>query len=469
MATVPDHIFKGYDIRGIYPTEYNEENIVPIVKAVYTFLHKGKEDSTPLTIVVGTDMRTSSPSLTKIAIDTLVALGAHVIDIGMVSTPTFYFAVSHYGYESGFQITASHNPKEWNGMKIVKNSPGGLIKIGKSGGLMEIKENAISGKSISPQPGGTVEKKEGILEDEVKNALKIVGNPAIAKFKIVADTANAMGAQYIEALFQKVPAELVKMNFEYDGTFPAHQPDPLQAETLVDLQKRVVYEHADLGLAPDGDGDRLFFVDEKGNIVPPTIITSIIAKDLLKRSPGDTVLVDIRYLLTPQKILEEVGGKMKITKVGHAYITEGLHESGGIFAGESSAHYFFRETGNAESQMPVILTVLKVMTEEGKTLSQLVTEYRRSYESGEINYKVSNAQSIMEKIKEKYKDCELTTLDGIAINYPTWRASIRTSNTEPLLRLNVESLDESEMITERDELKTFISANAVEDNTVSTH
>ena len=466
---VPDHIFKGYDIRGIYPTDYNEENIVPIVKAVYTFLHKGKQDNKPLTIVVGTDMRTSSPRLTKIAIDTLVKLGAHVVDIGMVSTPTFYFAVSHYGYESGFQITASHNPKEWNGMKIVKNSPGGLIKIGKSGGLMEIKESAISGKFISPQPGGKVEVKDGILEDEVENALKIVGNPVISKFKIVADTANAMGAQYIGALFKKIPADLIKMNFDYDGTFPAHQPDPLQAETLVDLQKRVVFEHADLGLAPDGDGDRLFFVDENGNIVPPTIIASIIAKDLLKRSPGDTVLVDIRYLLTPKKILEEVGGKMKVTKVGHAYITEGLHESGGIFAGESSAHYFFRETGNAESQMPVILTVLKVMSEEGKTLSQLVAEYRRSYESGEINYKVKNASDIMEKIKEQYKDSEFVTLDGIAINYPTWRASVRTSNTEPLLRLNVESLDESEMHAKRDELKAFINANAIKENTVSAH
>ncbi|MBP6913863.1 MAG: phosphomannomutase/phosphoglucomutase [Candidatus Levybacteria bacterium] len=469
MALVSDHIFKGYDIRGIYPTDYNEENIIPIVKAVYTFLHKGKKENEPLTVVVGTDMRTSSPSLTKIAIDTLVQLGANVIDIGMVSTPTFYFAVSYYGYESGFQITASHNPKEWNGMKIVKNSPGGLIKIGKSGGLMEIKENAINGKSVLPQPGGKVEKKHGILEDEVKNALKIVGNPVIKKYRIVADTANAMGAQYIEALFNEVPAELIKMNFEYDGTFPAHQPDPLQAETLVELQKRVVKEHADLGLAPDGDGDRLFFIDENGSIVPPTIITSIIAKDLLKRSPGDTVLVDIRYLLTPKKILEEVGGKMKITKVGHAYITEGLHESGGIFAGESSAHYFFRETGNAESQMPVILTILKVMSEEGKTLSELVAEYRRSYESGEINFKVKNAADIMEKIKEKYIDCELVTVDGVAINYPTWRASIRTSNTEPLLRLNVESLDESEMFEKRDELKGFIEENAIQDSTATTH
>jgi phosphomannomutase len=462
--SVPDHIFKGYDIRGIYPSDINEENIVPIVKAIYKFIHEGKPEGEPSTLVVGTDMRTSSPSLTKTAIDTLVKLGAHVIDIGMVSTPTFYFAVSHYGYEAGFQVTASHNPKEWNGIKIVKNRDGGLIKIGKAQGLMEIKEDAISGINLPDQPGGEVESKTGILEDEVANVLKIVGNPEIKKFRIVADPGNAMGAQYIEALFRKIPADLIRMNFKFDGTFPAHQPDPLQAETLIDLQKRVVEEMADLGLAPDGDGDRLFFIDEKGEIVPPTIITSIVAKDLLNRFPGETVLVDIRYLLTPKKILEENGGKMSVIKVGHAYITEGLHDTRGIFAGESSAHYFFRETGNAESQMPVILTVLKTMTEENKTLSELVNEFRRSYESGEFNFKVKNAKEILDKAKEKYKDGELEDMDGVAISYPTWRFSMRTSNTEPLLRLNVESLEKFEMEQKRDEMKSFIGEHAIKDD-----
>lgn len=460
---VPDHIFKGYDIRGIYPTDYNEENIVPITRAVYTFLNKGKQGNQPLTLVVGTDMRTSSPSLTQIAINTLVAMGAHVIDIGMVSTPTFYFAVSHYGFEAGIQITASHNPKEWNGMKIVKNSPKGLIKIGKSGGLTIVKEMAMKNEYDPDQPGGKVEQKTGILEEEVENSLRIVGNPEIKKFKIVADPANAMGIQYIGALFEKVPANLVKMNFEYDGTFPAHQPDPLQLDTLVDLQKRVLEEKADLGLAPDGDGDRLFFIDENGQVVPPTIITSIITNDLLKRFPKETVLVDIRYILTPKKIIEENGGKMVITKVGHAYITEGLHDSGGIFAGESSAHYFFRETGNAESQMPVILTVLKTMTAEKKTLSQLVDEYRRSYESGEFNYKVANSKEILEKAKEQYKDGEVETMDGIAVTYPSWRFSLRTSNTEPLLRLNVESDTKEEMETKRSEMQQFIEINSIKE------
>jgi phosphomannomutase len=290
--------------------------------------------------------------------------------------------------------------------------------------------------------------------------MRIVGNPHINRFKIVADTANAMGAQYIGAIFDKVDADLIKMNFELDGTFPAHQPDPLQSETLVDLQKRVIDEGADLGLAPDGDGDRLFFIDEKGQIVPPTIITSIVAKELLKSNPGDQILVDIRYLLTPKKIIEENGGKMLVTKVGHAYITEGLHSSGGVFAGESSGHYFFRDTGNAESQMPMILTVLKVLTESGKKFSEVVDEYRRSFESGEFNFKVTNAPEIMDAIKEKYSDGEIETMDGVAITYPNWRMSVRTSNTEPLLRLNVESYDRDEMEVKRDELKSLIESLA---------
>lgn len=469
MITVPDHIFKGYDIRGIYPTDLNEENIIPIINAIYKFLHEKKEENEPLTLVVGTDMRTSSPSLTRVAIDTLVNLGAHVIDIGVVSTPTFYFAVSHYKYEAGFQITASHNPKDWNGVKIVKNSNKGLIKIGKSGGLMDIKEMAKKGDTLPPQEGGTVEKKSGILEDEITNTLKIVGNPEIKAFKIVADAANAMGAQYIDAVFGKVPGELIRMNFELDGTFPAHQPDPLQSETLIDLQKRVVDEKADLGLAPDGDGDRLFFVDEKGQIVSPTIITSIVAKELLVENPGELILVDIRYLLTPKKIIEENGGKMQVVKVGHAYITEGLHDTGGIFAGESSGHYFFRDTGNAESQMPLILTVLKVLTRENKPFSELVEDYRRSFESGEFNFKVTNAKEIMEKIKEKYNDGQVEIMDGVAMTFPTWRFSLRTSNTEPLLRLNVESLEKDEMIDKKKEIIAFIQEHAIKDTSSSGH
>lgn len=445
-------IFKGYDIRAIYPTDINEDNMVPIVKAIYAFLIKDYKSDRPFTLVVGTDMRISSPSLTNTAIKTLLDLGANIIDIGVVSTPTFYFSVYHYNFDAGIQITASHNPKEWNGIKIVKNSPRGLIKIGKPTGLERIKEMALCQESNNCELKGTIFKKTGILKDEVENSLRITGNPTIKKFKIVADAANAMGSQYLQALFEKIPGTLIKMNFDLDGTFPAHQPDPLQSETLVDLRKRVIKEKADLGLAPDGDGDRLFFIDGKGNVVPPTIITSIVAKEFLRKYKGEKILIDIRYILTPQRIIKENGGITKVTRVGHAYITEEMNKSGGIFAGESSGHYFFRQTGNAESQLPIILTVLKVLTQENKPFSELVDDYRRSFESGEFNFEVTDSKDIIETLKQKYSDGILDPLDGIAINYPSWRFSVRTSNTEPLLRLNVEADDKKTMEEKRDEL-----------------
>ncbi len=439
MSSIPpEKIFKSYDIRGIYPTELNEENAAPIIKAIYKVISDQLETDKPLTFAVGRDMRLSSPAIFETVSKTLVDLGAKVIDLGIVSTPTFYYAVFKYGYDGGVQITASHNPKEYNGIKIVRKSPTGLVKIGKSTGMDNIKKLAMDGVDLPTIEGGAIFKKEGVVTEEVENALSIADNPKVNKYKIVADAANALGALYIEELFKFIPGDLVKMNFELDGTFPAHQADPLQKETLVDLQKRVVEEKADLGLAPDGDGDRLFFIDEKGDIVPPSIITAIVAREVLKKHKGAKILGDIRYIMTPQKIVEELGGTFVITKVGHSFITEKLHETGGVFAGESSSHYFFKETGNAESQIPMILLVLKVMTEEGKTLSEIVNSLRRSHESGEFNFEVKNAKAVMEAIKKEFPEGEVSELDGVSISFADWRLSLRSSNTEPLLRLNVE-------------------------------
>lgn len=458
---IPAGIFKSYDIRAIYPAEMNEESIEVIIRAIYAFFKKNFPEKETLTVVIGRDMRTSSPSLHKVVVETLVNVGAKVIDVGLISTPSFYFSVYHYNYDCGIQISASHNPKEYNGLKIVRNTHDGLVKIGKSTGMEEIREMALSGVgAMDSETKGTVEERSGILEDEIKNAMELFQAKEFKKFKIVADTANAMGAQYIDALFNTIPADLVKMNFELDGTFPNHPPDPLDFNNLKDLQAKVVEEKADFGLAPDGDGDRLFFVDEKGQIIPATLITGLIAEELLKTNPGATILYDIRYVLTPKKIIEEKGGKSEITKVGHAFITEKMYETGAIFGGESSAHYFYKSNGNAESQLITIMAILKLMTETGKPLSQLTDEIRRSYESGEFNFRVSNATEILEALKEKYSDGELSTLDGIAISYPEYRFSVRTSNTEPLLRLNLESTSEEVMKEKFEEIKSMINSIA---------
>jgi phosphomannomutase len=458
---IPEHIFKAYDIRGLYPEEINEENIGAIVKSIYKLLQGDSNE--PIKIIISRDMRISSPSLHKVAIQTLKECGADVLDIGIVSTPTFYYSVFKYKVVGGFQISASHNPKQYNGIKIAKYSPNGLIKVGKNAGMDQIREGAIQGVEVGSTKEGEVTEidTDELLKEEVTNALEIVGNPEIKDFKIVADPANAMGAQYIDALFKKIPGNLIRMNFELDGTFPAHQPDPLQADTLTDLKKRVLAEEADLGLAPDGDGDRLFFIDEKGEIVPASIITALVAKYLLKRYKGEKILADIRYIMTPKKVTEEQGGEFLMTRVGHAFITEKMHDEGGIFAGESSGHYYFKATGNAESQLPVILTVLQAMTEENKKLSQIVKELKRSWESGEFNFRVKNALEILEAVKQKYSDGELETLDGVAITYADWRFNIRTSNTEPLIRLNVEESDLETAGERVDELIKFIKSIAI--------
>lgn len=457
---IDEKIFKAYDIRGIYPTQLDEEGLIRIVQSIYIFFTQ-KIDKDKLSIVLSYDMRLSGPQLFEAAKKTLVEMGADVIDTGMLSTPSFYYAASNYGYDCGIQVTASHNPKEYNGLKfVINNTPHGLIKIGGSTGMPEIKQMAIDGIPNLPKGNGSVISKQGILEDEVKTALKLFDNPVIKKFKIVADPANAMGAQYIEALFDVVPADLVKMNFELDGSFPAHQPDPLNFENLVDLQKKVLEEKADLGLAPDGDGDRLYFIDEKGQVIPATLITALVAKELLKNNKNELILFDIRYILGSKKIIEEMGGRYDVTRVGHAFITEAMSKSNAIFAGESSGHFYYRANGNAESQLATLVSVLKYMTEENKPLSQLVEELRRSFESGEYNFKVKNTQEILDHLKEKYKDGELVTIDGVSINYPDWRFNVRTSNTEPLLRLNVESYEKNIMEEKYEEITKIIDALA---------
>lgn len=459
MADIDPKIFKAYDIRGIYPEQLNETNIVDILRAIYKFFHDsiGKEQPT---VVLAYDMRLSGPQLYAAAKRTLVEMGAKVIDAGQLSTPSFYFTVFHYAYDCGIQITASHNPKEYNGLKFVRYTSNGIIKIGKSTGMEDIKNMSIQGVDFTPTTTGSIEPKTGILEDEVENALNIFEHPELKKFKIVADPANAMGAQYIDALFKRVPADLIKMNFELDGSFPAHQPDPLDFDNLKDLQARVLQEGADFGLAPDGDGDRLYFVDDKGQIVPATLITALVSREILKENPGALIYVDIRYILGTKKLVEELGGKTEITKVGHAFITEAMNKTGGPFAGESSGHFYFKSAGNGESQLATLVSVLKVLSDSGKKLSEVVEELRRSYESGELNFKVTNAPEILEALTQKYSDGELETMDGVSITYPTWRVNVRTSNTEPFLRLNLESYEEATMKEKFEEVKAFIQSLA---------
>lgn len=451
-------IFKAYDIRGIYPSELNEEAAAQIAKAAYTFFCKTLSKKN-LKIAFGGDMRLSTPSLMKTVLEALIESGAQVINIGIVSTPTVYFAVTHYGYDAGIQISASHNPKEYNGLKMVINTPEGLVKIGRDTGMEDIKNISISGDFIR-EPGGKIIDKKDVLKDEVQNAFDIIKPGEIKPLTIVADAANAMGATYLDALFSKLPCKLIRMNFELDGTFPAHQADPLKFDTLKDLQQRVISEKADLGIAPDGDGDRVFFIDDKGEIIPGSITTAILIREILKKYPGEKVGFDTRYIWSPLKATRDNGGVAVITQVGHALITQTMHKEKLFYAGESSGHNYWKFAGGAESSIAVVLSILDTISKNGKSVSEIVKEVLASYESGEINFHLKNKEEAVEKtalFKERYKDGRISLIDGLSIEYDDWRFNLRASNTEPLLRLNIESKTRELTQQKKEELTKIIT------------
>ena len=439
--TIKPSIFKAYDIRGIYPEEINETNFSQIIKAIYVFYKKTlRKDK--LKIVVGRDMRLSSPQLHKIAVKTLVDLGNEVIDIGLATTPTVYYAVLKYQTDAGIQVSASHNPSQYNGVKFVYRKGNQLVKVSAITGMEEVKEIALKNNFQFKEKKGKLIIKTDTLTTEINDAIKELKVNSLKKLKIVADPGNAMGSLYIQAICKKFGINLVKMNFELDGSFPSHQPNPLLFHLLEPLQKRVIKEKADLGMAPDGDGDRIFFITEKGEIVPATIITSFLAKEILAEKPGRKILVDVRDTKNVFNTCKKYGGVAILSKVGHALITEQLNRVKAVFAGESSGHYYFEETGGAESSIRVILYLLRKLSMSNLPLSKLLEPFQTAIESGEYNFvldKSITGKQVMEIISKEYSDGKLSQLDGIAVDYPSWRFNIRTSNTEPLLRLNVEA------------------------------
>lgn len=450
-------IFKAYDIRGVYPEDINEENIRDIAKAIFTFF-AGKLKKTDFSVVLGRDMRISSPTLFEVVKKTLINSGATVIDVGLASTPTVYFAVTSGQYDAGIQISASHNPKQYAGLKFFLRNGKKLDKISKVFGMEEIKKLCETKKFVEAKTAGKCVKKPNVLAEEIKFAFDLVKPNINRKYKIVCDAANAMGAIFIDALFKNQNIELVKMNFELDGTFPVHQPDPLQFKLHRALQDRVLLEKADFGIAPDGDGDRIFFIDEKGAIVPATHISALVASELFRENKHAKIIVDVRYTGNVTNLCKKYGTLPSYSKVGHALITAQLNRENADFAGESSGHYYFKETGGAESSMRVILYILKVLSREKKSLSQVLKHLVTSFESGEFNFELTGITSkeMLEKLVADYPQGKLSTLDGVSIEFPTWRCSIRTSNTEPLLRLNVEGEDAKLVKAKLNELKTKI-------------
>ena len=448
-------IFKAYDIRGIYPGQLNEETAYRVGKAYSEILHK-ENPGKKLNVVVGNDMRVSTPSLKEKVIKGLNDSNVNVIDVGLVTTPTFYFSVAYYGYDGGIQVSASHNPKEYNGFKMTRKRS---IPLSGETGMEELKNKVVQNEFPDYQNRGSVSGKNKVIDEEVSVQIeeKGINISAIKAFKIVVDAANAMGSLDIDAMFKNTSCEIVRLNWDLDGTFPVHQPDPLQEENLEITQRKVVETNADLGIVPDGDGDRYFFIDEKGEIIRQEIIRGIMAAIELKQNPGATVAYDVRPGKITRDMILEAGGKPIVTRVGHSLIKEQMLKENAIFGGESSGHYFYKfNYGTFEAPIVLVLKFLQFLSEQNRRVSEIIAPYKRYYHSGEINSEVKDKVAKMKEIENKYSDAEISHLDGVTVEFPEYWFNVRASNTENLLRLNLEAKTKELMDKKRDEVLEII-------------
>lgn len=446
-------IFKAYDIRGIYNETLSDELAENIGRAFAKLLQEENEGKR-LSIMVTRDMRISSPVLANKVIEGLIKSGVDVVDAGMTSTPTFYFGVAFYGYDGGIQISASHNPSKYNGFKMVRSR--GIPVSGESG-IKKIRDWIINGDLGDPVGDGSLQSKSGVLVEQTEVQKKWSDWSSFPDYKIVIDPANGMGCMDAEAMFKDTNCSIIKLNFELDGTFPAHEADPLKPENLTMLRKAVIENKADLGIAIDGDADRYFFIDENGEVFKQEILRGLIGQQILKRFPGEKIGYDIRPGRSTTDMVKAAGGIPITTRVGHSLIKEQMLKEDMIFSGESSGHYFFKQDyGTFEA--PVILTglVLDSLYKSGKKISELWKPFDIYFNSGEINSEVKDVQGKIMEIKDKYVDGKQSNLDGISVEYDDWWFNVRPSNTEPKLRLVLEAKSQKLMEEKRDELLILI-------------
>lgn len=441
-------IFKAYDIRGVYPRDLNEEVAYFVGRAVVAF-------TGAKAVVIGHDARSSSDSLVEAVTRGVTGQGADAVDIGLSSTPMLNFAVAaHEEHEAGIMITASHNPKEYNGLKLCY---GNALPIGGETGMAEIKKLVAEGKFNEVQKGKVVKKE--ILDVYVEKVLSLVDIGKIKPLKVVVDTANAVGAIPLPEIFRKLPCQLIPLYFELDGNFPNHEANPLKEETLIDLKKKVLEEGADLGVAIDGDADRIGFVDEKGETVRADLILTLIARELLKENPGELILYDVRSSRVVKEEVLRAGGRAEMCRVGHAPVKKQMRDEHALFAGELSSHFYYRDFYNVESGDLTALKLLEIISRAGKPFSEVVAPFARYFHSGEINFEVEDKEGKMKELEEKYADLaeSVSHLDGIRLDFKDWWFNVRPSNTEPLLRLNIEANAKELMEEKKKEFTDFIS------------
>ncbi len=446
-------IFKAYDIRGLVDVEINPAFTFATGAAFARFLKLERE---PATVVIGEDMRPSSPALADAFSAGVTSQGFDVIRIGLASTDMLYFAAGKLNLP-GAMFTASHNPAEYNGIKMCLS---GARPIGKESGLLTIEKFVEEGSPLALAQIG-VERQQEMLSEYVAHLLHLVDVSQIRKLKIVVDAGNGMAGHTAPAVFAEINAEVIEMYYELDGTFPNHEANPIDPENLKDLQKAVKKHKADIGLAFDGDADRCFLVDENGDLVNPSSLTSLIAARELEKHPGSTIIYNLISSKTVREVVEERGGKSVRSRVGHLYIKKLMAETGAVFGGEHSGHFYFRDFWRADSGMLAALHAIAALGENEIPLSKLLAPFNRYFSSGEINSTVSDAVAASKEIEEIYgakPGVEVDHLDGLTVSGDTWWFNLRASNTEPLLRLNVEATTEAEMASIRDAVLKTIRA-----------
>jgi phosphomannomutase len=445
VPVLDPNAFKAYDVRGVYPGELDEEGAYAIGRAYV-------EHFEPRKIALGRDMRLSSPSMATALIEGALDGGADVLDLGMVGTEMVYFAVGDLGLDGGVCVTASHNPKQYTGMKIVRR---GALPVGGESGLLDVRDRAL--KPFGP-PGkrGQVTAKD-IWDEFVEKVLSFVDVSAIKPLKVVIDAANGMAGAMLPPVLERLPIDAVRCYFEPDGSFPNHEPNPLLPENREFIVGKTLEEHADIGVAYDGDADRCFFVDDSGEFVPGDFVTALLAESILEKEGGGSVIYDVRASRAVPQTIERAGGTALINRVGHAYIKHRMRKEGAVFGGEVSAHYYFRDFSQADSGVVPFLLLLELISKRGRKLSELLAPYReRFFLTGEINTPVADVPLKLQELKERYADGTVTHLDGISVDYDDWHFNVRPSNTEPLLRLNLEAFSQEQMEQKRDEVLDLI-------------
>lgn len=444
-------IFKAYDIRGMYPDTLDEDLARDIGRAFVH--HLGLSGSR---VVVARDMRLSGEALEKAFIEGVTEAGADVLDLGMVSTDALYFAVGHLEEPGGAMITASHNPKEYNGFKLCREN---AIALSGEEGINQIRDLITSGKLPGPaEYPGSVEQSD-IAEEYAKHCLNFIDTDGLRPLKIVVDAGNGMAGKMLPPVFEKLPFDYVPMYFELDGSFPNHPPNPIEPENMRELQERVVSEGADFGVAFDGDADRCFVVDEKGVTISGDLLAALVAKNVLEKEPGAAIIYSAVCSKALPELVEREGGTPIRTKAGHSIIKPQMRSNNAAFGGEHSGHFYFRDNYFADSGLIAMLTVAELVARQDGPVSALLEPIDPYVRSGEINSEVEDAEAMLKKVEEHYSrrdEPHIDYLDGLTVDYGDWWFNLRPSNTEPLLRLNVEASDRETLERERDALLEMI-------------